>query len=153
MYKKILVPLDTSTLAECTLAHVKAIARGLKVPEVVLLSALSPVKQWWMDDGTIPDDWLRENEAKAIGYVKSYLAKMADSLKKDGITTEIIVVSGEPAEVILDYVKKKPVDLIVMSTHGRTGVTRWLLGGVADRVIRYSAVPVLVIPPAGCRVG
>ena len=153
MYKKILVPLDTSSLAECTIAHVKAIARGLEVPQVVLLSVLSPVKQWWMDDGTIPDEWLRENEAKAIDYVKSYLAKMADSLKVDGITTEIIVVSGEPAEVILDYVKKKPVDLIVMSTHGRTGVTRWLLGGVAERVIRYSVVPVLVIPPAGCRVG
>ncbi len=153
MYKKILVPLDTSSLAECTIAHVKAIARGLEVPQVVLLSVLSQVKQWWMDDGTIPDEWLRENEAKAIDYVKSYLAKMTDSLNVDGITTEIVVVSGEPAEVILDYVKQNPVDLIVMSTHGRTGVTRWLLGGVADRVIRYSVVPVLVIPPAGCRVG
>lgn len=153
MYQKILVPLDTSSLAECTLAHVKAIARGLKVPEVVLLSALSPVKQWWMDDGTIPDDWLRENEAKAIGYVKGYLAKMAESLKKDDIATDTFVVSGEPAEVILDYVKKKPVDLIVMSTHGRSGITRWLLGGVADRVIRHSTVPVLVIPPDGCKIG
>ncbi len=54
---------------------------------------------------------------------------------------------------LLDYVKKKPVGLIVMSAHGRSGVTRLLLGGVADRVIRYSTVPVLVIPPAGCRIG
>ena len=152
MYQKLLVPLDTSALAECTLVHVQAIAKGLKVPEVVLLSVLSPVQRWWMDDYAIPDDWLQDTEAKAIDSSRKYLAKMADNLKKEGIATETSVVSGEPAEVILDYVKKNPVDLIVMSTHGRSGVTRWLLGSVADRVIRYSTVPVLIIPPAGCRV-
>ena len=77
---------------------------------------------------------------------------MADDLNKDGVAAETAVVSGKPAEAILDYAKQNQVELIIMSTHGRSGVGRWAFGSVADRILRYSVAPVLLIPPAGCRI-
>ena len=152
MYKKILVPLDTSELAECTMTHVKAIAQGLQVPDLVLLNVVAEVHQGWVGDWSVPADWIRESEEKAVKFARDYLGKMANRLKKEGLQAEAVVVTGEPADEILNYIQKNPVDLIVMSTHGRSGASRWMLGSVADRIIHHSAVPVLIIPPAGCRI-
>ena len=63
-----------------------------------------------------------------------------------------VVIQGKVAEGILDYVVKNQVDLIMMSTHGRSGPSRWALGSVADRVIRHSLIPVLIVSPKGCRI-
>ena len=76
---------------------------------------------------------------------------MADSLKADGIAVEIDIAYGGAAEAILDYAKKNKVNLIVMSTHGRSGVSRWFFGSVAERVLRHSVIPVLIIPSFGVR--
>ncbi len=149
MYKKILAPLDGSELSECTLEHLKAVATGCQVPEVVLLSIVEPFHQAY----ELAEDWRtvrRDAEEKAFAYANDYLSKVADSLKKEGIAAEAIIVLGKAADEILDYAKKRKVDLIVMSTHGRSGVSRWVLGSVADKVLRQSAVPVLIVPPAAC---
>ena len=152
MYKKILVPLDGSEFSECALGHVRAIAKGCQVPEVVLLRVLEPVPN--VVYAYVIDDNLRKNiEKNAQTEFKDYLSKTADSLKRDGIVASIVVVSGQPADAILDYTKKNAVDLIIMSTHGRAGLSRWTLGSVADRVVRHSAAPVLTVSPAGCRTG
>lgn len=148
MYKKMLAPLDGSELAECTLTHTRAIAKGCQVPEVVLLRVVEPLRQVY----ELGEEWRRNAEAKAQAEAKDYLSKVADSLKKEGIAAEAAVVSGRSADEILDYTKKNQVDLIVMSTHGMSGISRWVLGSVADRVIRHSTVPVLVISPLGCRI-
>jgi len=92
-------------------------------------------------------DLKRRNEAA----VREYLNQVAAGLKKEGIVAVTIVSRGEVSGEILDYAEKNQVDLIVMSTHGRSGVSRWLLGSVTDRVLRHSVVPVLVVSPAACR--
>ena len=149
MYKKILAPLDGSEFSECSLEHVRTVATGCQVPEVILLRVVEPVRETY----ELGEDWRRDVEGKAQAEAKDYLAKVADDLKKGGVAAETTVVSGQPAEVILDYAKQNQVELIIMSTHGRSGVSRWAFGSVADRVLRHSAVPVLIVAPAICRVG
>lgn len=151
MYKKILAPLDGSELSECTLEHLKAIATGCQIPEVVLLRVVEPLPHVY-GDGGLPSGWHDEAQKKAEEFARDYLAKVAVSLKKEGISAETALVSGRAADAILDYAREHQVDLIIMSTHGRSGVTRWVMGGVADRVVRHSLVPVLTISPAGCRI-
>lgn len=147
MYKKILAPLDGSKFSECSLDHIRAVATGCSVPEVVLLMVVELFRQ-------VPEwgeDLRRKLEKKAQAEAEDYLTKLASSLKKEGIATQTTVVTGWPADKILDYADQNQVDLIIMSTHGRSGVTRWVFGNVADRVLRHSKVPVLMVPPPGCR--
>ncbi len=155
MYKKMLAPLDGSELSECSLEHVRAVATGCQVPEIVLLRVIEPIHEPLEDEGA-SDDWRRSVRERAQAVAEGYLAKVANSLKKEGIAIETVVVPGGPdtggaAYEILEYAKKNQVDLIVMSTHGRSGISRWALGSVSDRVLRHSAAPVLVVSPAGCR--
>jgi len=150
MYKKMLVPLDGSEFSECVLDHVRAIAIGCQVPEVVLLGVAEPIThQVYYMVGI--EDRVGDMQKETEKYVASYLSKAADSLKKDDIAVQTAVVSGRPAEEILDYANKNQVDLIIMSTHGRSGVSRWVLGSVTDRVVRHSIAPVLTIAPRECR--
>ena len=149
MYKKILAPLDGSELSECTLEHLKAVATGCQVPEVVLLRVVEPLPQVY-DDGGLTPGWHDEAQKKAEEFARDYLAKVAASLKKEGISAETALVQGRAADKILDYIKQNQVDLVVMRTHGRSGVSRWVLGSVADRVLRHSAAPVLAVRPVSC---
>jgi nucleotide-binding universal stress UspA family protein len=150
MYQKILAPLDGSEFSECSLEHVTAIAKGCDVPGVVLLQVLEPLrseaKYYGVSAGTF-----REARKKVRAQTGDYLAKVADNLREKGITAKTAVVEGEPSDEILNYADKNKVDLIIMSTHGNSGLTRWAFGSVADRVIRHSVVPVMVIAPPGCR--
>ena len=148
MYKKMLVPLDGSDFSECTLEHAKAIAVGCHVPIVVLLRVMEPLHEVYELD----ESWKRDAEAKAKDDAKDYRAKIADSMVKEGLVAEPVILAGKPDEVILDYIAKNYVDLIIMSTHGRSGVSRWVFGSVTDRVLSHSAAPVLVVSPVGCRV-
>ncbi|MBT9133183.1 MAG: TRAP-T-associated universal stress protein TeaD [Firmicutes bacterium] len=147
MYKKILAPLDGSELSECSLEHVKAVATGCSVPEVILLRVTEPIVQCY----EIGDDRYRDVENKAETADREYLSQVAADLKQEGIAAETIVVRGQAAEAILDYVKNNQVDLVIMSTHGRSGVSRWFLGSVAERVVRHCGAPVLVVSPIDCR--
>ncbi|MFB0559201.1 MAG: universal stress protein [Dehalococcoidales bacterium] len=147
MYKKILAPLDGSKFSECSLEHVRAVAAGCKVPEVLFLMVIEPPSQP-LERG---ENWSREVVERGRSWAEDYLAKVAKKLKKEGIAAQTTVLTGWPADQILDYADQNKADLIIMSTHGRSGVTRWVFGSVADRVLRHSKVPVLVVPPRGCR--
>jgi nucleotide-binding universal stress UspA family protein len=152
MYNKILVPLDGSELSECSLSHLKAIAKGCHVPEVVLLRVVEP---------------LSSNEAAALVEARSdlvsqvedakksealdYISSTAKGLENEGFSVRGEITLGNAAEEILGYAGKNAIDLIIMSTHGWSGLTRWAFGSVADRVIRNSSVPVMMMAPAGCR--
>ncbi len=155
MYKKILVPLDGSPAAECVFDHVKAIATGCSVPEVILLLVLEPVDSM-LHTFYVPADWpeqLKEAEKKAKTEAEEYLSKVKERMERDGISAKTaFVMSSEVAEEILKFAADNQVDLIIMSTHGRSGATRWAFGSIADRVIRHSTVPVLIVLPKGCRV-
>ena len=151
MYKKMLVPVDGSEFSACVLPHVEAIAVGCRVPEVILLIAVEPLLIAFTGEGSMSGDVSRDVEKRGLEYAKDYLAKVADKLKKGGIAAQTVVVKGRAADEILNYADKNGVDLIIMSTHGRSGVTRWVLGSVADRVVRRSTVPVLAVSPPGCK--
>lgn len=154
MYQKILAPLDGSELSECSLEHIKAMAAGCQVPEVVLFRVAEPVSS--LAYASYPEmmngNMIVRMEEQEKAQAEDYIEKMAVRLKKEGIATQAAVVSGKPADEILDYAKKNQVDLIVMSTHGRSGISRWAFGSVADKVLRHSTVPVLIVSAPGCRI-
>jgi nucleotide-binding universal stress UspA family protein len=162
MYKRILVPLDGSQLAECSLSHVKSIAAGCGVSEVVLLTVTEgntlDNMQWVSSQTQIISDVKEKNKRFEIikQSVNDYLEKVGADLTGSGLTVknEIIEARSDQhaADVILDYADRNQIDLIIISTHGRSGVSRWAFGSEADKVVRSSRVPVLTIAAAGCRI-
>lgn len=162
MYKKILAPLDGSKLAECALEHVKTIATGCSVPEVVLLRVVDPSYSFGIGEIAASNPKLayeveQETEKEHKTQAQKYVDELADRLKNSGVAATGVVIAGtissSIAGEILNYAHKNNVDLIIMSTHGRSGVTRWAFGSIADRVSHYSTVPVLMISSPGCRSG
>lgn len=152
MYRKLVVPLDGSEFAECGLAHAKAIASGCQVPEVVLLRVVEPLSADTVSALAMArDDSLRQVELYNQAEAKKYLAKVGDDLRKEGIAASVVTIDGRPEDEILKYAENNGVDLIVMTTHGKTGVSRWFFGSVADKVVRHSTIPVMTIAPPGCR--
>ena len=154
MYQKVLVPLDGSKLAECVVEHVKSIATGCQVPTVVLLRVVepfSPPTYFNLRHEMETEDTYRDAKEKAEAQAKNYLSEMAERLKAEGITVENDMAYGLPADEILNYAEQKQVDLIVMSTHGRSGISRWFSGSVTQKVVGQSLIPVLIVPPRGCR--
>jgi nucleotide-binding universal stress UspA family protein len=152
MYNKILVPLDGSELAECSLEHVMKMASAGGVSEVVLLRVVELVSPydalpWVQANYTITDIQNRRRDE-----ARDYLKAAAGRLIKAGVPVRVEVVDGRAAETIVDYAREHQMDLIVISSHGRSGIARWALGSVADRVLRHSSVPTLLISAPGCRV-
>lgn len=154
MYQKVLVPLDGSKLAECVVEHVKSIATGCQVPTVVLLrvvESFSPPPYFNLRHEMAAEDTYRDAKETAEAQAKNYLSEMAERLKAKGIAVENDMAYGLPADEILNYAEQKQVDLIVMSTHGRSGISRWFSGSVTQKVVGQSLIPVLIVPPRGCR--
>ncbi len=150
MYKKMLVPLDASEYAECTLNHVKEVAAAHNVDQVVLLNVVEPMRQPALAHfGT---ERAEEFDKKAHESASEYLQKTRDRLGAScAVKTE--VVDGQPAAAILDYIEKNGIDLVIMSSHGHTGPSKWFIGSVAEKVLQRSPVPVFLIPSIACRFG
>jgi nucleotide-binding universal stress UspA family protein len=91
-------------------------------------------------------------ESKAIDNAKAYLVAVKERLGLCAFHVSTVVVAGEPAETILDYIEANEVDFVVMSTHGCSGVSRWFLASVAERVLRSSVAPLFLVPSVACRV-
>jgi nucleotide-binding universal stress UspA family protein len=158
MLNKILAPLDGSKLAECTLGYIKAIAANRREAEVVLLTIVDSVPYLIPGNESqakaLADEW-HQMKKQMNAKAGEYLAVAEDSLKKEGIVvkTEIIEagVGEAAAELILGYAEKNNMELIVISTHGRSGISRWVMGSTADRVVDHAKIPVLTVKPEGCR--
>jgi nucleotide-binding universal stress UspA family protein len=145
MYKKIMVPLDGSTFAENALEHVRVLAQISTIDKVILMRVLEPIVVNVKD--YIGADLVREAEGKLENDAKKYLDRTAADLSKGGMNVEArLVVDGEPAAKILETAKSEKVDLIVMSTHGRTAFFHWVFGSVAHKVLVNSSIPILVVP-------
>lgn len=149
MYKKILSPVDGSEVAECSLEHLKEIAAGCHADEVVLLTAIEPLPP----ATGINESWHLKIKKEAEAEARDYLNKLVDrlNLKSSGITVQTVVVHGRPAGNILKYASQNKVDLIIMSTHGRSGIFQWVFGSVAEKVLRHSPVPVLIVSASASR--
>ncbi len=141
MYRRVLVPLDGSKVAEGVLPHAKALAYG-EGAEIVLLSvAESPVREFSFADPAMAESVVQAMELRT----RKYVAEVEAQLKKDGFNASSVVQAGAAADVILRVAEETRADVIAMSTNGRTGAARWLIGSVADRVARNSKVPVMLI--------
>jgi nucleotide-binding universal stress UspA family protein len=142
MYRKVLLPLDGSERAECALTHVRMLAKAGLVGEVLLLHIVE-----------IPADWLTENTdlmdllQKMILRGEEYLAAIQADLEKEGIKATSELMEGRADETIIDYAKGHGVNLLVIASHGHTGIKHWVFGSVALRVLHDAPVPVLLIRP------
>ena len=146
MYKKILVPLDGSGFAECSLEHVKAVTSGSSASKIILFSVVEPLSTETVYALTIAgDDLLRKAEMDNQTEARNYIGKVKNKLAKSGLKVETVVIDGRAAEEILDYTKNNKVELIIMTTHGKSGLRRAIMGSVADAVIRALGKPVLVV--------
>ena len=156
MYKKILVPLDGSELAECALNHVKKLHQDCSAFEVVLLNAVTIELPWRELGAEEPEQPLTFNyNTFKKGYIdrsKTYLTGVQSRLSSEDIKTETVTIeSNVTSHAITDYAQKNGIDLILMATHGYTGMKRMMLGSVALQVLHESSVPVLLIRPEACR--
>jgi nucleotide-binding universal stress UspA family protein len=151
LYKKILVPLDGSTLAECALDHAKAIAAGCNIPEVILFRVVEPnpaVSEALSEGAVMYAELNDQMQQLAEKYLTAITLKFR---QESGVDVHSAVAYGYAANEILEYAAKNNVDLIIMTSHGRSGISRWLFGSVAERVSQHSTVPVLIVTPTGCR--
>ena len=145
MYQRVLVPLDGSELAECALSHVQSLVKDGSVGEVTLLHIIRIDVPWAEVD-------LQQFRGLAFAAANKYLAEMESRLVSTGakVKTKVLEANGT-ANTITEYAQKNSMDLIVMSTHGYTGLKKVLLGSVASGVLNQSHVPVLLIRPEACR--
>ncbi|MGE5464364.1 MAG: universal stress protein [Syntrophothermus sp.] len=145
MYRKILVPLDGSKVAEGVLPHAKALAYSEGAELILLTVGANPVLDFAFSDPGLAQDAIQEQEERS----KKYITEIEGQLKASGFKTSTVLRVGSVAEVILGVAEELGVDCIAMSTHGRTGPARWLLGSIAERVVHNSKVPVLLIRATG----
>ncbi len=156
MYRKILVPLDGSKLAESVLPHVESIAKGCGTEEVILVSVTErivgyrPVPPGLLqaDSRLLPSPPVTKVPVvvgKKQAVAQRYLERIARRLEKKKIKVRTKVLLGHPAEEIIAFAERGGADLVLMSSHGRSGVGRWAYGNIADKILRTSGVPVLMV--------
>jgi nucleotide-binding universal stress UspA family protein len=145
MYRKILVPLDGSKVAEGALPHAKALAYAVGAELILLTVGASPALDFAFSDPGLAQSAVQEQEERS----KKYITEIESQLKSAGFKTSTQLRIGSVADVILGVAEELQVDVIAMSTHGRTGPARWLLGSIAERVVHNSKVPVLLIRATG----
>jgi nucleotide-binding universal stress UspA family protein len=141
MYRRILVPLDGSKVAEGVLPHAKSLAYSEGAELILLTVAANPTLDFAFSDPGLAQSAVEEQEERS----KKYMSKIESDLQAAGFKTSTLLRIGSIAEVILEVAEELAVDVIAMSTHGRTGPARWLLGSIAERVVHNSKVPVLLI--------
>ncbi len=145
-YKKIVVPLDGSGWAQRAIPHAVDIARANGDSELILLHVFVPPGREFTDQIALAG---QEDQAQqARGQMKQYLIGQRSELRNENISVRTQLIEGTGvAHLICDYVKSEDIDLIVMSTHGRTGLSRLLFGSVAREVMECVEVPVLLVRP------
>ncbi len=144
---RVVVPLDGSPLAETVLPYVEYLAGKMALEiELVRVVKLSSTYLVYMDGhpyAGIPTDF----EAVAEEEATEYLTDVAQKLSARGLKVHWHVLRGAPAHAILEQAQRLSESIVALATHGRSGVTRWVLGSVAEALVRASGDPVLVVPP------
>ncbi|MGE5284064.1 MAG: universal stress protein, partial [Actinomycetota bacterium] len=136
-------PLDGSDLAERAIRHAREIARGTR-SEILLLQAVNLPMPVVPEAVLIPDTkWLDEARKEAARYLEG----IAAPLREEGMRVRTLLDDRPPADAILHIATREEVDLIVMSTHGRGGLSRMLMGSVAESVFRATSRTVMLVKP------
>jgi nucleotide-binding universal stress UspA family protein len=148
MYKKILVPLDKSDLDECVFSHLQAFIHGFNITDVIFVHVEPPEKshhgEYYIDPKT-----KKEYETVRVSSAKRYLDQVVNRLKSEGATLHTEVIIGKVTESIINYIEKNDIDLIIIATHARSGVTQLIRGSEAYKIFSYATVPVLMIRGPG----
>lgn len=144
-YRKILLPLDGSEIAAQALPHAQELA-AYSGAELILFQVIREQSDAL---GLTPEFRVLQpgvvQQQAQLEHAGRWLQALADDLALHKISAKVILDVGEPAEKILNYVANHDIDLIVMSTHGRTGLARWAYGSVAGKVISAAPCPVLLV--------
>ncbi len=147
MFKRTVVPLDGSIRAERAIPVAARIARA-SGGYVVLLRVVSAATEYWPNMVSEPP--MRQVAIDAdLTEAEKYLSEVATHTKLDDVPTETVALYGSTASTILDVAHSSRADLIVLCSHGYTGMTRWVLGSVAEKVARHADVPVLILRESG----
>jgi nucleotide-binding universal stress UspA family protein len=149
MYERILVPVDGSPTGEAAIAYVEDLALKLEPKtrvEIILLQVITDLTYDYLTEKVAAQLPYNETDLKKIRQAsQNYLDKLGKSLKDKGFNVTTLVSEGHAAEEIQKAAQKTKADLIAMSTHGRSGVTRWALGSVTDKVLQDSSIPILTV--------
>jgi len=153
--KTMLVLLDGSELAEAVLPHVEALTkqRSNEPLDVVLLRVCEPptTPAYYAPElSGVPLNWgeyEQQEITKGRQLAREYLARVEKRLKDSGLEVRTEVLQGKAADEIVDYASRNPFSLIVMATHGRSGLSRWVYGSVAENVLQGVSSPILLIRP------
>lgn len=153
MLSHVLVPVDGSSLSEKALDYARQIVDPngrltlVTVVDIPISRFVYPSEMMPAPVNTSGIIQEIESESSRIQQdAMTYVRHLADSLRTGNLRIETFTAVGEPAQEILNLTEKEKPDAIVMATHGRTGLSRWFLGSVTQRVLSASPVPVLVIP-------
>ena len=150
MNERILVPLDGSLVGESALPYVGDLVSKLSPEvqaEVILLQVISPVSIPTVGGYEVPniaytEKQTEENKKNALDY----LTRTGEALRSKGVIVTAEVAVGDASEEIIKAAEKINVNLIAMSTHGRSGLSRWAFGSVTDKVLRHEAkIPITVV--------
>ncbi|MCZ2096618.1 MAG: universal stress protein [Anaerolineae bacterium] len=145
-YQKILVPLDGSGWAQRAVPHAVDIARSHDGSEVILLNVFTPPAREYADQIALAG--ANDQAQPTREQMKQYLIGLRSELRGEKVTVRTHLIEGTGvARLICDYVVSEGIDLVVMSTHGRTGLSRLLFGSVAKSVMECLDVPVLLVQP------
>lgn len=142
MYKRIMLTLDRSGLAEQALPHAVAMAKAFNAELALVMVVPVVVAE------NAPEFGARVNWDEEVAQDQEYLRGIIARLEEGGLRVTSDLLRGDIAEEILRHAQDRDIDLIIMSTHGRSGMGRWVYGSIADRVLRHAPVPVLLVRSA-----
>jgi nucleotide-binding universal stress UspA family protein len=140
--RRILVPLDSSPVAEQILPTVTTVAQALEARLILFQVPISHVSGWMTGEWYLPIQGVLDTSEEDA---QRYLTPVADRLAERGLDVATATAIGSVADCIVEFAEANQVDLIAMCTHGRTGLARWALGSVADRVLRAGGTPILLV--------
>ncbi len=145
MYSNVIVPLDGSEFSEMALPYARVIAERLAIPiELVEAFDAFPQAAHRQRQALATERMLAEAERQS----RNYLAQIQEGLRSGGLAAAATTLPGQPARALVDWLVREPEALVAMSTHGRSGIARWALGSVADKVLHSIPNPVLLIRSA-----
>jgi len=149
MYRRILVPLDGSQLAECVLPHIETLDK-LSKASVEIVHVIEPIELPTRGGIALSIDDLKQIELHTKNDAENYLHGIVERLKLAGIKARSKILIGKAADRLVDYIHKSNFDLLIMATHGRSGISRWIWGSVAEKILHSSSIPVLLVRPPEC---
>jgi nucleotide-binding universal stress UspA family protein len=140
MFEHILIPLDGSSLAECVLPHGLTVARALGARASVL-QVVEQAEAAGRTGAIDPLEW-HYSEAQA----GAYLQDVAERLRLAGLPTTQVLLQGDPAERVIDHAQAEHADLILLSSHGRSGLSGWNVSSVVQKILARAYLSILLVP-------